>query len=186
MIYRNRFIQLYLHTDFEIIRNPLFRLPVFFGGNSPHPKSPTASPRALRQQVEESPFRGVEHRPRKFNMIIRWVPNCVPEASGGLFGASLWPLGASWRPLGAFWVGGLFGRKARIVGSCSPSWAYFGAVLGFSWAALGRIGSILAASWDVLGASWERLGTSCVSSWKTTRKISISLPKSEQQNLKNH
>ena len=33
--------------------------------------------------------------------------------------------------------------------------------LGASWKRLGRLGSVLAASWAVLGASWRVLGASC-------------------------
>ena len=85
---------------------------------------------------------------------------CSFEASwgplGGLLGASWGFLEASWMPLGASWgplggpserlwclsepPGGLLGRKARIVGSCSP----LGPFLGPSWAVLGRLGRRLA------------------------------------------
>ena len=54
--------------------------------------------------------------------------------------------------------GGLFGRKARIVGSCSPSWAPPGAVLEPSWAVLGPSWAVLGASWAVLERSWAVLG----------------------------
>ena len=61
--------------------------------------------------------------------------------------------------------GGLLGRSARIVASCSPSWAHFGAVLGPSWAVLGAFWAVLepfwsflVPSWGLLGQSWGRLG----------------------------
>ena len=49
--------------------------------------------------------------------------------------------------------GGLLGRKARIVGSCSPSWALLWAVLGPSW-------EPFRPSWGSLGGLLGRLGTS--------------------------
>eukprot|EP00959_Pyramimonas_sp_CCMP1952_P415610 8708390-Pyramimonas_sp.AAC.1 len=64
---------------------------------------------------------------------------------GSSWGLFLGPFGASRGPVGLCWglPGGLLGRKARLVSSCSPSWAPPGAVLGPSWAIFG-------ASWAVL------------------------------------
>ena len=88
--------------------------------------------------------------------------------------ASLGPLGSSsWVLLGCvLWPPGcLSGRKARMFGSRSPSWAprwalvgCIGTVMGASWAVFGvilcRLGVLLGASWAVLGLSWGPLGPS--------------------------
>ena len=50
------------------------------------------------------------------------------------------------------------GRKARIVGSCSPSWVPLGVVLKPSWAVLGPSWAVWGPSWAGLGASWGHLG----------------------------
>ena len=91
------------------------------------------------------------------------------NASRGLLGAVLKSLGsrvgaswgfvwASWGFLGASW--GLLERKARIFGSCFPSWALLGAVFGASWAVLGASWAVFGPSWAVLGRSWGPLGPS--------------------------
>ena len=99
----------------------------------------------------------------------------------GLWGASLRPVGgASGASGGLLWPswggmldrpirthplvpllglpGALLGRKARIVGSRSPSWAPLGAILGPSWAVLRPSWPVLEPSWAVLRLSWGRLG----------------------------
>eukprot|EP00959_Pyramimonas_sp_CCMP1952_P377718 7911805-Pyramimonas_sp.AAC.1 len=56
------------------------------------------------------------------------------------------------------------GRKARIVGSSSPSWAPSWGRLGGLFIRLGalwgRLGRLLGASWAVLERSWGALGRS--------------------------
>ena len=81
----------------------------------------------------------------------------------GLFWASGGPLLGLFGPLGGLLgrPGGLLERKARVVGSYSPFWAPFGAVLkplGLSWAPLGRFGGLLGPSWGPLGGLLGRLG----------------------------
>ena len=74
---------------------------------------------------------------------------------GGLLGGLVASLGSLCGP-----PGGLRGRKAGIVGSCSPSWTPLRAVLKPSWAVLGASWADLRPSWAVLGASWGPLGPS--------------------------
>ena len=83
-------------------------------------------------------------------------------ASWGFFRASWEPLGASCGPLGGMLgvLGAILEGKARNVGSCSPSGAHLGAVLGPSWAVLEASWAVLGPSWAVLGRSWGPLGPS--------------------------
>eukprot|EP00959_Pyramimonas_sp_CCMP1952_P349874 7330626-Pyramimonas_sp.AAC.1 len=55
-------------------------------------------------------------------------------------------------PLGP--PGGPSGQKARIFGSCSLSWASFGAALP-CWAPLGPSWGVIRPSWGPLEASWS-------------------------------
>ena len=82
----------------------------------------------------------------------------------GILGAVL---GASWEPLLGHLrrPGGLLGRKARTVDSCSPSGALLRAVLGLSSAVVGASWAVWEPSWAVLELFWVPLEPSRGSLW---------------------
>eukprot|EP00959_Pyramimonas_sp_CCMP1952_P291552 6098158-Pyramimonas_sp.AAC.1 len=53
------------------------------------------------------------------------------------------------------------GRKGRVFGSWTPSWASLGTVLRLSWAVWGASWTVLGPSSAVLGPPWGPLGPSC-------------------------